>query len=167
MKNFFLLFIFFIGCSTDRNCSDFNLEMKRHSKSGYLVNFRTSQDGMSDFWFFPCCLVDKSIKSKSVSDSFFKIIFGKGISFKMPITGIYYDKIKVASTNILLDSTSFFKNVWITPVNIKVNINEKAPFNEIATMNISKITLKQGGEIQSLFYYIIDDLEIENLEVKN
>jgi len=140
--------------------------MSRYSGSGYLLNFRTSQDGMGDFWFFPCCKFEDTVKSISYSKFLFDAKFCRGISFKLPITGSYYKRIKGSSKLILLDSMSFFSKVWITPVTLKIRIDKEATLNKTKTIKVSKITLKDDTKIQSFFYYNINELDIESLEVK-
>ena len=167
MKNYFILSLFFIliGCSNDNKCSDFMSARNRYMGNGYLLFFQTSQDGMGDFWFFPCCNCDKLLKSKSGYGDFFSLRFGQGVSFKLPLTVTYYKEIKKASAHLFLDTLSFFSEVWVTPVSITIGIDKDASLNEIKPDNALKINLNLNGKTRSLYYNNLVEFEIENLEV--
>jgi hypothetical protein len=168
MKNYIFLSIFLIliGCSNDYRCSDVMSANNSYMGKGYLLFFRTSQDGMGDFWFFPCCNCDKLLKSKSGYEDFFSSRFGQGVAFKLPLTGTYYKEIKKASSHLFLDKLSFFSEVWLTPVNIKIGSDDKsALLNELKPDNPLKMNLNLNGKTLSLYYKNLVEFEIENLEV--
>ncbi len=166
MKCFYLLLIFFASCSTKTECIDLTPIEGSYSGNGYLLNFQTSQDGMGDIWYFPCCKFGDTIKPVYDSQFLSDLKFCNGISFKLPVSGNYYKNIKSYSNLILLDSLSYFSKVWITPVALKIKIDKNATLNETKTVPLSKFTLRDHAKIQSFFYYNINEFEIESLEVK-
>lgn len=137
----------------------------RYMGKGYLLFFKTSQDGMGDFWFFPCCKCEKFLNPKSGFEEFFSLRFGQGVSFKLPLTGTYYKEIKKASSHLFLDRPSFFSEVWLTPVSITISSEKKVLLNEIKPDNPLKMDLYLKGKTQILYYKNLVEFEIESLEV--
>ena len=167
LKNYFILSLFFIlsACLRDNNCSNDLPLGESYSGKGYLLYFRTSQDGMGDFWFFPACLESSQLNRIDGDELFFDAKHKIGVSFKLPLSGSQYTHIKRHFHPIELDSLSFFTEVWITPIEISFEKTEMTLHHYPSMEKILKLKLIRNKKIQILSYIQINDINIRMLEI--
>ncbi|HEY1055906.1 MAG TPA: hypothetical protein VGE24_12245 [Emticicia sp.] len=167
MKSYLVLGILFIlsSCFRENDCSKDILVGESYIGKGYLLFFRTSQDGMGDFWFFPTCNDNFRRKNISQDELFINTNYKAGISFKMPLSGSQFAQVKEHFHYESLDTLSFLRKVGYVPVEISFGKIESSSVRYSKFDEKFNMELIRGQKVRSLSYIIVDNLTINSIEV--